>query len=75
MMQIPTAIDTLTLRREENEEIMKGVPRWLLGPTFDFVPADVLSAFTDKNLADLVHGIVVESEFPVFTNSWAPTVL
>jgi hypothetical protein len=83
-------VDTLTLRREENEEIMKGVLRWLLGPTFDFIPSDVASAFTDKNWFDLVHGIVAESEalvvdkgaivqtgheFPVDAKSWAPTVL
>jgi hypothetical protein len=84
-------VDTLTLRREENEEIMKGVLRWLLGPTFDFIPADVVASFTDKNLADLVHGVATDSgtlmvdkngavtqtghEFPVGAKSWAPTVL
>jgi hypothetical protein len=39
-----TGIDTLTLRREENDEIMKGVLQWMLGPGFDFMP-DELSAF------------------------------
>ncbi len=39
-------VDTLTLRREEQEEIMKGVLRWLLGPDFDFMPSDVASLFT-----------------------------
>ncbi len=39
-------VDTLTLRREEQEEIMKGVLRWLLGPDFDFMPGDVASLFT-----------------------------
>lgn len=39
-------VDTLTLRREENEEIMKGVLRWLLGPAFAFVPKDVVDVFT-----------------------------
>jgi hypothetical protein len=84
-------VDTLTLRREENEEIMKGVLRWLLGPTFDFMPSDITKAFTDQNVFDLVHGIVAESEalvvnpkgaisqtgheFPVDAKSWAPTVL
>lgn len=29
-------VDTLTLRREENDEIMKGVLRWLLTPQIDF---------------------------------------
>lgn len=38
-------VDTLTLRREEQEEIMKGVLRWLLGPDFDFMPTDVSDLF------------------------------
>ncbi len=37
-------VDTLTLRREENEEIMKGMLRWLLGATFDFMPSGVVNA-------------------------------
>jgi len=36
-------VDTLTLRREENDEIMKGMLRWLLGATFDFMPTDVIN--------------------------------
>lgn len=39
-------VDTLTLRREEQEEIMKGILRWLLGPDFDFMPGDVVALFT-----------------------------
>jgi GH18 family chitinase len=38
-------VDTLTLRREENDEIMKGVLRWLLGPLFEFMPPDVQALF------------------------------
>ncbi|MDF0645112.1 MAG: hypothetical protein P0111_13870 [Nitrospira sp.] len=38
-------VDTLTLRREENDEIMKCVLRWLLGEGFDFMPADVAALF------------------------------
>ena len=37
--------DALTLRRMEQEEIMKGVLRWLLGPEFDLVPFDLASLF------------------------------
>ena len=37
--------DTLTLRQEEREEVMKGVLRWLLGPAFDFMPNDVRELF------------------------------
>ena len=38
-------VDTLTLRQEEREEVMKGVLRWLLGPGFDFMPKDVRDLF------------------------------
>jgi hypothetical protein len=38
-------VDTLTLRREERDEIMKGILRWLLGPAFDFMPPDVAKLF------------------------------
>lgn len=37
--------DALTLRRMEQEEIMKGVLRWLLGPQFYLVPFDIGSLF------------------------------
>ena len=40
------ATDTLTLRQEELEEVMKGVLHWLLGPAFDFMPPDVVKLFT-----------------------------
>jgi hypothetical protein len=33
--------DPLSLRKIEREEVMKGVLRWLFGPSFEFVPADV----------------------------------
>jgi hypothetical protein len=40
------SVDTLTLRREENDEIMKGVLRWILGPNFNFnfMPPNVRQA-------------------------------
>jgi len=37
--------DALTLRRMEQEEVMKGVLRWLFGPTFDYIPVDVQALF------------------------------
>ncbi len=37
--------DVLVLRREEREEIMKGVLRWLFGPSFELMPADVQALF------------------------------
>jgi hypothetical protein len=41
-------VDTLTLRREERDEIMKGVLRWLLGPSFQFMPQEVIDSFTNS---------------------------
>ncbi len=48
-------VDTLTLRREERDEIMKCVLRWLLGPQFEFMPQDVaalLDPATNPALSD-----------------------
>ncbi|HFU7058053.1 TPA: hypothetical protein ACGN81_005144 [Bacillus cereus] len=43
--------DTLTLRREENDEIMRGVLQWLLGPhNFKFMPDDVRDIFRKGNV-------------------------
>ena len=36
-------VNTLTLRREENEEIMKAALKWILGPTFAFMPSGRLA--------------------------------
>lgn len=38
--------DALTLRMREREEIMKGVLRWLFGPTFELVPLEIANLFT-----------------------------
>jgi hypothetical protein len=38
-------VDTLTLRREESDEIMKSALRWMLGPSFAFMPPSVLKLF------------------------------
>jgi hypothetical protein len=63
-------VDTLTLRREENEEIMKGVLRWLLGPNFHFMPDDVLLQFVEQmpipilnpnGNIDIIHGTVLDA--------------
>jgi len=48
-----SGVDTLTLRREESDEIMKGVLRWLLGTGFDFMPPNVVNLFG----GDLTHGV------------------
>ncbi|MFD7097574.1 hypothetical protein ACFV0B_18560 [Streptomyces xanthophaeus] len=49
-------VDTLTLRREESDEVMKGVLRALLGPGFDFMPQKVIDLFVAAGV-DLEHGI------------------
>jgi hypothetical protein len=49
-------VDTLTLRREESDEIMKNVLRFLLGIDFDLMPQEVLDAFKDAG-SDVTHGV------------------
>ena len=63
-------VDTLTLRREESDEIMKGVLRWLLGTGFDFMPKEVVDLFKQSG-ADLQHGIgFTRSELGISSTSW-----
>ncbi|WP_233890040.1 hypothetical protein [Paraburkholderia flagellata] len=50
-------VDTLTLRREEGDEIMKGVLRFLLGPDFNYMPADVVQAILASGGVDPTHGV------------------
>lgn len=50
--------DALTLRILEREAIMKGVLRWLFGPTFDFVPREVMDTLDS------------DSEKPRFDKDW-----
>lgn len=60
--------DALTLRRMEQEEIMKGVLRWLLGPTFQFMPTDIALLFgqdlTDPDEQDVLDPNAMD------TTSW-----
>ncbi|WP_103653283.1 hypothetical protein [Bacillus thuringiensis] len=61
-------VDTLTLRREEHDEIMKGVLRWILGPTFDFMPPDVINLFFEQgNSWSLEHGVNFTGNFSGLT--------
>lgn len=50
------SVDTLTLRREESDEIMKCVLRFILGTDFDFMSSEVLAAFVAAGV-DLKHGV------------------
>jgi hypothetical protein len=52
-----SSVDTLTLRREENDEIMKCVLAWLLGPQFDFMPPEVVSLFSAQGSDALEYGV------------------
>jgi hypothetical protein len=56
LQQQINSVDTLTLRREENDEIMKCALRWLLGSNFEFMPQNVVSLF-EQSGADLKYGI------------------
>lgn len=49
------SVDTLTLRREENDEIMRAVLRYLLGDRFPTMPEDVVTAFKNAKV-DIAHG-------------------
>lgn len=44
--------DSLTLRRMEQEEIMKGVMRWLFGPQFQLTPSDIQAILNKMNAHD-----------------------
>ncbi|GAF45490.1 hypothetical protein [Rhodococcus wratislaviensis] len=76
-------VNTLTLRREENEEIMKAALKWLLGPTFAFMPDDVLQAFVDQSNegnpwggVDLAHGSTAyETGLSVTPNNWGTMLM
>jgi hypothetical protein len=66
------SVDTLTLRREEQEELMKGVLRWVLGPSFDFMPKDVTDLFAASSAGDLTHGVsFIGNEPGIRTIDWS----
>jgi hypothetical protein len=52
-------VDTLTLRREESDEVMKNVVKFVLGSEFDFMPAAVKQAFATE-ATDTTHGIAFD---------------
>ena len=55
------AQDALSLRKVEREEVMKGVLRWLFGPTFTFVPAIPANLYGSNKavLNDAIWGAVL----------------
>jgi hypothetical protein len=58
LLQQIADFDALTLRRMEQEEVMKGVLRWLLGPQFDLVPFDLASLFGPDASDPDAHGVL-----------------
>ena len=50
-------VDTLTLRQEENDEIMKCALRWIMGANFEFMPKTIINYFSKQAGADLSYGI------------------
>ncbi len=54
-------VDTLTLRREESDEIMKNILKFVLGPDFDLMPTDVQKAFAAE-ATDMDHGIAFDGQ-------------
>jgi hypothetical protein len=69
-------VNTLTLRREENEEIMKAALKWILGPAFSFMPADVLTAIINQQApfggVDIIHGSTAyDTGMSVTQDNWS----
>ncbi|MFM0430495.1 hypothetical protein PQQ75_15920 [Paraburkholderia aspalathi] len=62
-------VDTLTLRREESEEVMKGVLRFIVDG-FDLMPDPVKTAFTSLGV-DIYHGTGFD-ETTALTDANAP---
>lgn len=55
-----TGVDTLTLRREESDEVMKAVLRYLLGGRFPTMPPEVAAQFAALKV-DVAHGTGFDS--------------
>jgi hypothetical protein len=58
-------VDTLTLRREESDEVMKSVLKFVLGTEFDFMPPTVAAAFAaeaEPKTNNLAHGIAFDDQ-------------
>lgn len=54
-------VDTLTLRREESDEIMKNVLKFVLGTDFEFMPDAVEAAFLAE-ATNLGYGVAFDDE-------------
>ncbi|HEY1796172.1 MAG TPA: hypothetical protein VGG57_08630 [Stellaceae bacterium] len=67
-----TNVDTLTLRREENDEIMKCALRWLLGDNFEFMPKNVVNLFKKASGANEQYGVAFTgNDTGLTSNDWS----
>jgi hypothetical protein len=60
--------DTLTLRREEQEEIMKTMLRWLFGPSFVLVPSNIVAMAQPPSQPGGLETIPIPEQMPQQTN-------
>jgi hypothetical protein len=63
-------VDTLTLRREENDEIMRGVLAWMLGPTFYFMPKGLQNLFNPSGPYVDWGAVFTDSELDLSASDW-----
>jgi hypothetical protein len=66
-------VDTLTLRREENDEIMKCALRWLMGNDFEFMPKNVVDMFNKTAGSNVDYGIdfTGNDDLGLSSNDWS----
>ena len=65
-------VDTLTLRREENDEIMKCALRWILGNNFEFMPQNVVDLFKKTSGSNEQYGVAFTGNDSGLTkNDWS----
>jgi hypothetical protein len=65
-------IDTLTLRREENDEIMKCALRWLLGQDFEYMPQNVVNLFQQTAGPNVQYGVdFTGNDSGLSANNWS----
>ena len=64
-------VDTLTLRREESDEIMKNVLKFVVGTDFEFMPDEVKAVFKEE-ATDLDYGVAFDKEGlnPLNSSQW-----
>ena len=65
-------VDTLTLRREESDEIMKCALRWLLAQNFEYMPQNVVDLFKKTAGQNVQYGIdFTGNDSGLSANNWS----